>query len=104
VVNIELQTVAGLAYPLVNAVVLLLIAALPTQLEAAAALLLFAPMTAVSMTICTTAFAWVLTRRLVAPVYRTARSRYSASSGWCSGPGTPGWAEGTRFERRPSCP
>jgi hypothetical protein len=54
-----------------GAVVLLLIAALPTQLEAAAALLVFAPMTAVSMTICTTAFAWVLTRRLVAPVYRT---------------------------------
>ena len=54
-----------------GAVVLLLIAALPTQLEAAAALLLFAPMTAVSMTLCTTAFAWVLTRRLVAPVYRT---------------------------------
>lgn len=54
-----------------GAVVLLLIAALPTQLEAAAALLLFAPMTAVSMTICTTAFAWVLTRRVVAPLYRT---------------------------------
>jgi ABC-type nickel/cobalt efflux system permease component RcnA len=54
-----------------GAVVLLLIAALPTQLEAAAALLLFAPMTAVSMTVCTTAFAWVLTRRMVAPVYRT---------------------------------
>lgn len=54
-----------------GAVVLLLIAALPTQLEAAAALLLFAPMTAVSMTVCTTAFAWVLTRRLVAPLYRT---------------------------------
>jgi ABC-type nickel/cobalt efflux system permease component RcnA len=54
-----------------GAVVLLLIAALPTQLEAAAALLLFAPMTAVSMTVCTTAFAWVLTRRMIAPVYRT---------------------------------
>jgi len=54
-----------------GAVVLLLIAALPSQLEAAAALLLFAPMTAVSMTVCTTAFAWVLTRRLVAPVYRS---------------------------------
>jgi ABC-type nickel/cobalt efflux system permease component RcnA len=54
-----------------GAVVLLLIATLPTQLEAAAALLLFAPMTAVSMTICTTAFAWLLTRRLVAPLYRT---------------------------------
>jgi ABC-type nickel/cobalt efflux system permease component RcnA len=54
-----------------GAVVLLLIAALPTQLEAAAALLLFAPVTAVSMTVCTTAFAWILTRPLVAPVYRT---------------------------------
>jgi hypothetical protein len=52
-------------------VVLLLIAALPTQLEAAATLLAFAPMTAVSMTLCTTAFAWVLTRRLIAPLYRT---------------------------------
>jgi ABC-type nickel/cobalt efflux system permease component RcnA len=54
-----------------GAVVLLLIAALPTQLEAAAALLVFAPMTALSMTLCTTAFAWLLTRRLVAPIYRT---------------------------------
>ena len=54
-----------------GAVVLLLIAALPTQLEAAAALLAFAPMTAVSMTLCTTAFAWLLTRRLIAPLYRT---------------------------------
>jgi high-affinity nickel permease len=54
-----------------GAVVLLLIAALPTQFEAAAALLVFAPMTAVSMTLCTTAFAWLLTRRLVAPIYRT---------------------------------
>jgi hypothetical protein len=54
-----------------GAVVLLLIAALPTQLEAAAALLLFAPMTAASMTLWTTAFAWLLTRRLVAPLYRT---------------------------------
>ncbi len=54
-----------------GAVVLLLIAALPTQLEAAAALVLFAPMTAVSMTLCTTAFAWMLTRRVVAPLYRT---------------------------------
>lgn len=54
-----------------GAVVLLLIAVLPTQLQAAAALLVFAPMTAVSMTLCTTAFAWLLTRRLVAPLYRT---------------------------------
>ena len=41
------------------------------QIVIETALLVFAPMTAVSMTICTTAFAWVLTRRLVAPVYRT---------------------------------
>jgi ABC-type nickel/cobalt efflux system permease component RcnA len=54
-----------------GAVVLLLIAALPTQLQAAAALLVFAPITAVSMTLCTTAFAWLLTRRLIAPLYRT---------------------------------
>jgi high-affinity nickel permease len=54
-----------------GAVVLLLIAALPTQLEAAAALALFAPMTVVSMALCTTAFAWVLTRPALQPVYRT---------------------------------
>jgi hypothetical protein len=38
---------------------------------AAAALAVFAPMSLVSMALCTTAFAWVLTRRLVAPLYRT---------------------------------
>ena len=54
-----------------GAVALLLIAALPGKLEAAAALAVFAPMSAVSMTICTTAFAWVLTRRLIDPLYRT---------------------------------
>jgi high-affinity nickel permease len=54
-----------------GAVVLLLIAALPTQLEAAAALTVFAPMTIVSMAFCTTAFAWVLTRPAIEPVYRT---------------------------------
>jgi high-affinity nickel permease len=53
-----------------GAVVLLLIAALPSQLEAAAALTLFAPMTVVSMAFCTTAFAWVLTRPAIEPVYR----------------------------------
>lgn len=53
-----------------GAVVLLLIAALPTRLEAAAALAVFAPMSIISMALCTTAFAWVLTRRLVEPVYR----------------------------------
>ena len=28
-------------------------------------------MSAVSMTLCTTAFAWLLTRRLIDPLYRT---------------------------------
>ena len=51
--------------------VLLLIAALPTKLEAALALGVFAPMSAASMVACTAAFAWVLTRPLVEPVYRT---------------------------------
>ena len=54
-----------------GAVVLLLIAALPTQLEAAAALAVFAPMSVVSMAACTAAFAWVLTRPAVEPLYRT---------------------------------
>jgi hypothetical protein len=53
-----------------GAVVVLLIAALPTRLEAAAALALFAPMTLVSMATLTGTFAWLLTRRLVEPVYR----------------------------------
>jgi ABC-type nickel/cobalt efflux system permease component RcnA len=55
-----------------GAVVVLLLTALPTRLEAGLALAVFAPMTIVSMAACTTAFAWVLTRRLVEPVYRTA--------------------------------
>jgi ABC-type nickel/cobalt efflux system permease component RcnA len=54
-----------------GAVALLLIAALPGKVEAAAALAVFAPMSAVSMTLCTTAFAWLLTRRLIDPLYRT---------------------------------
>jgi ABC-type nickel/cobalt efflux system permease component RcnA len=54
-----------------GAVALLLIAALPGKVEAAAALAVFAPMSAVSMTLCTTAFAWLLTRPLVDPLYRT---------------------------------
>jgi hypothetical protein len=53
-----------------GAVVLLLIAALPTQLEAAAALAVFAPMTVVSMVACTSTFAWLLTRPVIEPVYR----------------------------------
>ncbi len=53
-----------------GAVVVLLLAALPTQLEAALALAVFAPASILSMTACTTAFAWVLTRPVVAPAYR----------------------------------
>jgi High-affinity nickel-transport protein len=53
-----------------GAVALLLIAALPGKVEAAAALAVFAPMSAASMTLCTTAFAWFLTRPLIDPLYR----------------------------------
>jgi High-affinity nickel-transport protein len=53
-----------------GAVVLLLIATLPTQLAAAAALAAFAPMSIVSMAGLTGAFAWVLTRPAVQPAYR----------------------------------
>jgi hypothetical protein len=53
-----------------GAVVVLLIAALPTQLEAAAALAVFAPMSVLSMALCTTGFAWLLTRPLIDPIYR----------------------------------
>jgi hypothetical protein len=53
-----------------GAVVLLLIAALPTRLEAGLALAVFAPMSVVSMAACTAAFAWVLTRPIIEPVYR----------------------------------
>ena len=54
-----------------GAVALLLIAALPGKVEAAAALAVFAPMSAVSMTLCTAAFAWLLTRPLIDPLYRS---------------------------------
>ena len=54
-----------------GAVVVLLIAALPTQLEATLALAIFAPMTLVSMAMCTAGFAWVLTRPAIEPLYRT---------------------------------
>ena len=53
-----------------GAVVLLLIAALPSQLEAAAALAVFAPMSIASMALCTGVFTWVLTRPLIEPLYR----------------------------------
>ena len=54
-----------------GAVVVLLIAALPGRLEAAGALAVFAPMSIVSMAMFTSAYAWVLTRPVVAPLYRT---------------------------------
>jgi high-affinity nickel permease len=52
-------------------VVLLLVAALPSRLEAAAALAVFAPVSVLSMAVCTTVFAWALTRPVVRPLYRT---------------------------------
>jgi hypothetical protein len=54
-----------------GAVVLLLIAAIPGELQASAALAAFAPMSVASMVLCTTAFAWLLTRPVIAPIYRT---------------------------------
>ena len=54
-----------------GAIVLLLLAALPTPLEAALSLAVFAPVSIFSMAVCTTAFAWVLTRPVVEPVYRS---------------------------------
>ena len=53
-----------------GAVILLLIAALPSQIEAVAALAVFAPASVLSMTVCTSVFAWVLTRPAVGPIYR----------------------------------
>lgn len=52
--------------------VLLLIAALPGRLEAAAALAVFAPMSILSMALLTGAFAWLLTRPVIEPLYRGA--------------------------------
>ena len=66
-------TAIGLLHGLAGtgAVVVLLIAALPSKLEAALALAVFAPMSIVSMAACTAAFAWVLTRPVIEPLYRT---------------------------------
>ncbi len=63
-----LGTLHGLAGT--GAVVLLLVAAMPGRLKAAATLAVFAPMSVVSMAACPSAFAWVLTRRIMEPVYR----------------------------------
>ena len=54
-----------------GAIVVLLLAALPSALEAGLALAVFAPMSIVSMAAFTTAFAWLLTRPLIEPLYRT---------------------------------
>lgn len=54
-----------------GAVTVLLIAALPSQLAALAALAVFAPMSILSMALFTSAFAWILTRPLIDPIYRT---------------------------------
>jgi hypothetical protein len=54
-----------------GAVVVLLLAALPSKLEAVLALAVFAPTSIASMALCTSAFAWVLTRPVFEPVYRT---------------------------------
>ena len=55
-----------------GAVVVLLIAGMGSQAEAVVALAVFAPMSVVSMTLCTSAFAWVLTRPAVEAAHRTA--------------------------------
>ena len=52
-----------------GAVVLLLIAAIPDPLAACAALAAFAPLSAASMALCTSGFAWTLTRPAVQPLY-----------------------------------
>lgn len=53
-----------------GAVVVLMIAALPSQIEAIAALAVFAPMSILSMATITAGFGWLLTRPIVEPVYR----------------------------------
>ena len=53
-----------------GAVTVLLLAGLQGTVEAAAALAVFAPMSLISMAGFTTAFAWLLTRPVVEPVYR----------------------------------
>ena len=54
-----------------GAVVLLLHRGAADPARGGAALAVFAPMSIVSMAACTTAFAWVLTRPVIEPIYRT---------------------------------
>ena len=49
--------------------IVVFLAALPSSLEAALALAVFAPMSIFSMAAFTTAFAWLLTRPIVEPLY-----------------------------------
>jgi len=52
-------------------IVLLLIAGMGSQAGAIVALAIFAPMSVASMMLCTSAFAWALTRPIVEPMQRT---------------------------------
>ena len=54
-----------------GAVVLLLVSSLPS-VQALVALTVFAPMSVLSMALCTSGFSWMLTRRLVDPLFRFA--------------------------------
>jgi ABC-type nickel/cobalt efflux system permease component RcnA len=54
-----------------GAIAVLLLTALPTRLEAALSLAVFAPTSILSMAAFTSAFAWVLTRPIIEPVYRS---------------------------------
>jgi high-affinity nickel permease len=54
-----------------GAVVVLLMAQLPSESEAAFALLAFAPMSMLSMVVCTGGYAWAFTRPAVAPLYNS---------------------------------
>jgi len=53
-----------------GAVIVLLIAGIPSTGEALLALTLFAPMSVISMALTTGAFSWLFTRKAVAPVFR----------------------------------
>jgi high-affinity nickel permease len=61
-----------------GAIVLLLVTALPSTTEAVAALAIFAPMSAASMALCTSAYAWALIRAPV--VHRIAVPTLAAAS------------------------
>jgi hypothetical protein len=74
-----------------GAVVVLFIASLPETSQAAAALAVFAPMSIVSMSVVTGAFAWVLTRRAVEPLFRSVLIPLLAIAGIAFGAWYMGW-------------